>query len=188
MKPLEGSRRYGLFEELEIAAFAARHAAGLLHILQELTQIVALRRLQASEANANPGGGGASRHDSAERKALDPDFPARDPKPNLDFCPALHRSCRLDQAPSDTGITQVPPDRGIRLVDPQFDRDEAPDARVVAAVVPNVRTEDVGTGRGARAGSAFLAPEVLAVPEACALISRIASRSASSRFSGAASR
>src|SRR5438094_766728 len=83
MKPLEGSRRYGLFEELEIAAFAARHAAGLLHILQELTQIVALRRLQASEANANPGGGGASRHDSAERKALDPDFPARDPKPNL---------------------------------------------------------------------------------------------------------
>src|SRR5207237_550382 len=94
-----------------------------------------------------------ARHDSAECKAFDPDFSTGYPKPNFDFGPAFHRSCRLDQAPSDAGITEVSPDRSIRLVDPQLDRDEALDPRMVAAVVPNVRTEDIGLkGRSCRNG------------------------------------
>src|SRR5271165_7617609 len=133
-----------LFQELKIAVFSGESAGGFLDEFHELTQVVALGRDHALEANSDAVGGTAASDDSAQGEALHPNLVVGEPEADFYFRSGPDWRSRFNQASADAGIGEIAPDRGGSVVDPKFNGDETLHARMLPAVTAPVRSEEIG--------------------------------------------
>src|SRR5438270_661407 len=107
-----GNARKTLLQHLNVTIFTFGSAGAFLHELQELSQILPLRRRHVPEANSNPSGRTAAGDDAVQGETLDPDLSVGQPQADFDLCPGPYPGRRFHQAAPGAGIGEIPPDRG----------------------------------------------------------------------------
>src|SRR5215471_18909458 len=120
-----------------------RCASGVLNELEELTQAVSFCGDHAIKFYAHSGRGPAASDNAAQCKSFDPDLSVRHPQADRYLRAGLDRGCCLDQTSTHAGIGEVSPDRCRNVIHPEFDRNEALDARMPPPIAAKIRTEDI---------------------------------------------
>ena len=193
MKIRQGWAEY-LLQEFDVTILAGGGSNGFLHRFQELAKAVAFRRCHSLKTHSDAVCGPAPRNHTAKSESFYPDLSIGHPKPDFHLCPRLNWSSGFDQTSACAGVGKVAPDRGWRLIDVKFYSDEALNPRVPSPVASPISAEQIGfkwrgrrrgVGTGCGTGFSFVPDAGFPAP---ALISRIAVRRASSRFSTGASR
>src|ERR1700678_2931463 len=131
---------------MQVSAFAAGILGGFHGVLEELAKAFALGRLHAAKAHADTGRS-ATRDDSAEGEAFDPDLAVGDPQADLVVGASSNRAGGLNEASAHASIAEISPYWGGGLIDAQFYRNKPLDAGVAAAVVGRAGIEHVGLKR-----------------------------------------
>ena len=139
-----------LFQKMQVAVLGLRSPGRFLHVLEELSQIIAFGRRHSFEMNANSLCGPGAGHYSAQHKSFYPYFSVGYPEGDCNFGPRLDRLRSFDQTSTCAGVGKIAPDRSRDFIDPEFDRDETFDSRVATAVASPVGSEQIGFKRRSR--------------------------------------
>ena len=140
---MTGTRNTGnaLFQHLDVTILALGGANGVLHELQELSQILALCGTHAAKANANAAGGSASSNYPRQGESFYPDLTVREPKSDFNFRARWYGIGGFNQAAPSTGIGKIAPNGRGGTVYPKFYGYKALEAWMSAAITAPVSAE-----------------------------------------------
>src|ERR1035441_5254625 len=135
---------------MQVAVLGLRSPGRLLHVLEELAQIVALGWRHSLEVEADSVARSIAGYHSAQSEPFDPDLAVGHPETNFNLRPRLDRVRGFDQASARARVGKIAPDRNREFINAEFDRHETLDSQVTTAVVSPVLSEHIRLKRRRR--------------------------------------
>ena len=143
------SKRYRLFQQLQVTAFTLRCPGCFLDIPEELAQVFLLQWIHSGEPDSYSTRRRAASDHSVQREPLNPNLAARDPKPDFDFGASTDVFGGLYLASAQAGVGKIAPDGSIHVIHAKLYRHKAFDSRMPASILSPVRArgKDIGFER-----------------------------------------